>query len=582
MRIKDTITIISLLIINSLANGQVGIIPEGFKPIFNGKDLTGWHVSRSTHQGTTPNFTVQEGVIVGRQEPYGQGGLLLTDKNYASFELYLEVKLDSFCNSGIFLRSNEGGAAYQIELAVPGSNGSLLGERISPSVRANQADYKKVWRAGDWNAFRIRMTGEIPELTCWLNDTLMWTVQQTKNDFLGEAIAGMIGLQMHWSAVYSPSASLGLPLENSWRPNAPILFRNIAIKELLISTAAQTQVGRVTNTPNESINSTEVNASGQITFRIYAPAARKVNVLGDIGFDNFKDLTRGSNGVWAYTTTPLKPGFYRYLFQVDGVDVIDPKNKAVSENMSLTEVPGTDANFLAMNNVPHGALQTVWYPSSTWKATRRMHIYTPPGYEKTTESLPVLYLLHGGGDNDIAWPTVGRANFIMDNLIAEGKIKPMIVVMPDGSGPVASFTNDLLKDIIPYMESNYRIKQGKENRALAGLSMGGLETLDTGIPNSSMFSYLGVFSSGWFLEREGEMEKAEKMVKENTPEFKKNIKLFWISQGGQEDIAWKNCQLMLKLFDKYGIQYKYSEMSGGHSFYVWRHNLWDFAQEIFK
>jgi len=218
------------MLIISLAEAQVGKIPEGFTPIFNGKNTDGWHISRSTHQGTTPSFTVEDGAIVGRHEPYGQGGLLMTDKNYKSFELYLEVKIDSFCNSGIFLRSNEGGAAYQVELVLPGNTGDLLGERINPGVGAKATDYQKVWRAADWNSFRIRMEGDIPHLTLWINDTQMWDVQQTKNDFIAEATEGMIALQCHWTALYSKSAGNGMPL-TSWRPGAPIKFRNIGIKE---------------------------------------------------------------------------------------------------------------------------------------------------------------------------------------------------------------------------------------------------------------------------------------------------------------------------------------------------------------
>lgn len=219
------------MLISSLVKGQVGTIPEGFTPIFNGKNLKGWHISRTTHQGTTPNFFVESGAIVGKEQPYGQGGLLLTDKNYKSFELYIEVKLDSSCNSGIFIRSNEGGAAYQIELVLPGNTGDLLGERLNPSKGAKATDRDKVWRAGDWNSFRVRMEGEVPHLTLWINDVQMWDVQEPKNDFIAEATEGMIGLQCHWTALYSSAAGSGMPL-SSWRPDAAIKFRNIAIKEL--------------------------------------------------------------------------------------------------------------------------------------------------------------------------------------------------------------------------------------------------------------------------------------------------------------------------------------------------------------
>ena len=231
MKIKKIVFAISLIIISSLAKGQVGIIPEGLTPIFNGKNLKGWHLSRTTHQGTTPSFTAEDGVIVGKEEPYGQGGLLLTDKNYKSFELYLEVKIDSFCNSGIFLRSNEGGAAYQVELILPGNTGDLLGERINPSLGAKATGYEKVWKAGDWNSFRVKMEGDIPKISLWINDTFMYEVQEPKNDFLGEATEGMIALQTHWTALYSPAAGTGMQL-TSWRPGRVIKFRNIAIKEL--------------------------------------------------------------------------------------------------------------------------------------------------------------------------------------------------------------------------------------------------------------------------------------------------------------------------------------------------------------
>lgn len=223
------VKIISIfLLISFFSKAQ---IPAGFKPIFNGKNLKGWHISRSTHQGTTPNFFVKDGAIVGKEKPYGQGGLLLTDKKYKSFELYLEVKLDSMCNSGIFLRCNEGGAAYQIELVLPGNTGDLLGERLNPSKGASAKGYEKVWKAGDWNSFRISMVGEIPKLILWINGTKMWEVQETKNDFLGEEIEGMIALQCHWTSLYSKTAGNGMPL-TSWRPDGEIKFRNIAILEL--------------------------------------------------------------------------------------------------------------------------------------------------------------------------------------------------------------------------------------------------------------------------------------------------------------------------------------------------------------
>lgn len=207
-------------------------LPEGFKPIFNGRDLKGWHVSRTTHQGTTPNFHVKDGVLVVTQQPYGQGGVLLTDKKYKNFELYMEVKIDSFTNGGIFIRSTESGVAYQIELdEIAKSTGSLYGERMNVSQSMKAEKLSEVWKKGEWNSFRVRMTGDIPHLTLWINGVEMWDVTQPKNDFINEATEGMIGLQSHWTALYSSSAGIWDHLE-SWAPGAKHQYRNIGIKEL--------------------------------------------------------------------------------------------------------------------------------------------------------------------------------------------------------------------------------------------------------------------------------------------------------------------------------------------------------------
>lgn len=207
-------------------------IPVGFKSIFNGKNLNGWHVSRTTHQGTTPNFRVEKGVMLVTQRPYGQGGVLLTDKKYKNFELYLEAKIDSFTNGGIFIRSSESGIAYQVELdETSKGTGTLLGERVPVSKGAQCTDRAKVWKENDWNSYRIRMAGEIPQITLWINGVQMWDVTQPKNDFIAGATQGMIGLQSHWTALFSPAVAEwnGLTL---WAPGAVHRFRNIAIKEL--------------------------------------------------------------------------------------------------------------------------------------------------------------------------------------------------------------------------------------------------------------------------------------------------------------------------------------------------------------
>lgn len=225
------INLLLLVLLTELSHAQIGKIPAGFTPIFNGKNLTNWHTSRTSHQGTTGNFYVENGVITLKQYPYGQGGVLLTNKKYGNFELYLEAKVESFCNGGIFLRSTESGMAYQIELATPGGLGDLLGERMNVSKGAQAISISKVWKAGTWNSFRVRMEGDIPRIRLWVNGELMWDVTEPVNDFVAGATTGMIGLQAHWSAVYS-SAAESFDMAGSWKPGAAHRFRNIAIKEL--------------------------------------------------------------------------------------------------------------------------------------------------------------------------------------------------------------------------------------------------------------------------------------------------------------------------------------------------------------
>lgn len=205
--------------------------PEGFTPIFNQKDLRGWHISRTSHQGTTPGCRVENATIVLGQHPYGQGGVLLSDKKYKNFELYLEAKIDSFCNGGIFLRSTESGQAYQVELAEPGGTGDLLGEMLRVSKGAQATERAKIWKPNDWNSFRIRMVGDTPTITLWINEVKMWEVTEPQNDFIAGASQGMIGLQTHWSATYAPDVA-EFDMSGSWRPGGVHRFRRIAIKEL--------------------------------------------------------------------------------------------------------------------------------------------------------------------------------------------------------------------------------------------------------------------------------------------------------------------------------------------------------------
>ena len=244
--------------------------------------------------------------------------------------------------------------------------------------------------------------------------------------------------------------------------------------------------------------------------------------------------------------------------------------------------------------MPHGDIRIKKYFSKASNTWREMYIYTPPGYDNSIEKFPTLYLLHGGGEDQRGWATQGKTDLILDNLIAEQKAKPMLIVMMDGNigmgGGVAGFNenalkafeNELKNAVIPVVESNYRVLNDGKKRALAGLSMGGLQTLHAGVRNTEMFNYLGVFSSGWWSNNTKLSDPQYEFMKNNTDKINGNLKYFYISQGGKEDIAHANCQIMMKKFDDMGIKYQYSEYAGGHTWPVWRHDLHQFAQSLFK
>lgn len=339
-------------------------------------------------------------------------------------------------------------------------------------------------------------------------------------------------------------------------------------------------------TPNDTLQSVRRLADGSAVFSIYAPQAQKVSVAGDIFSMNPK-TEKAENGVWTITIPNVQAGAFRYHFVVDGVSVYDPKAPLARETSAVATI-GNGDEFFQMKDVPHGAIAQRYYYSKNLKTTRRLHVWTPAGYEKSTESLPVLYLIHGGGDTDNAWSGVGCAGNILDNLLAEGKMRRMIVVMPNGSidGPsleaeVPLFEEDLVQSIIPFVESNYRVVADKEHRALAGLSMGGMETLETMLKDYEKFSYFWVLSSGWFANNQEAYANYAKQLNAMAQGFNKSVRQLVFTMGGPEDIAYNNCKAMLKLFDTAGIKYEYSEAPGGHTWYTWRNNLLELAQKIF-
>ena len=359
----------------------------------------------------------------------------------------------------------------------------------------------------------------------------------------------------------------------------------LAVAALLACTvAAQAQGWFRQPTPNDTLQSVRVLPDGNVLFQIYAPKARTVAVTGDLPWDKPVIFREAPNGVWKGVCEGLSDGCFRYSFIVDGTRVQDPKAPLSAEQASVfTKGPGY------IKDVPHGAMAQRWYWSETLGQMRRMHVWTPAGYEKSKAKLPVLYLIHGGGDNDASWPGVGAAGWILDNLLAEGKMVPMIVVMPNGTietpdmmGEVPVFGEDMVRSIIPYVEANYRVKADQAHRAMAGLSMGGMETIETAFKHPELFSHVWVLSSSFAPGRQKEYVEEIKL-KEIAPALNKNFKALYFTQGGPSDIAYRNCQEALGYLKEAGIKYEYLENAqAGHSWATWRADLETLAPTLFK
>ena len=375
-----------------------------------------------------------------------------------------------------------------------------------------------------------------------------------------------------------------------------------------------------------TVISPEVRSDRRVTFRILAPNAQKVELRspGDIPGIGGRgvappQLAKDADGVWETTLGPIPAGAYRYVFVVDGVAVADSRNPMTSPTnttvYSLAVVPGSDVFDLP--NVPHGAVASVHYNSTALGGIRRMHVYTPPGYETSRDRYPVLYLLHGAGDVDSSWSTVGRAGVILDNLIATNKARPMIVVMPAGhvngagaavGGPPPAvgaqgtagigagpdpFVSDFLTDLMPYVEKNYRVLTDRHSRAIAGLSMGGSQTLNIAIPHLEKFAYIGVFSSGIIGGGRGATPAAtppppfgEAWEKQNMAALdnaanKKGLALLWLSTGKDDGLI-ATMRSTVDLLKKHGFSPVFLESDGGHTWLNWRDYLSAFGQQLFQ
>lgn len=347
---------------------------------------------------------------------------------------------------------------------------------------------------------------------------------------------------------------------------------------------------------NVKFESTEVLPNNKVAFRIYAPKANKVALRCDISKTS-AEFQKDEQGVWEGIYSDVVPGAYRYRFIIDGVTTFDPQKSSATEAGSIFMMTSGDDFFAMKEAIPHGAIAERYYKSETLNEMRRIQIWTPAGFEKSNEKLPVLYLIHGGGDTDKAWPTVGCAGNILDNLLAEGKIEPMLVVMPNANFPnektldrVPIFKDDMMTDIIPFVESNYNVYTDASYRAIMGLSLGGLQTLEMAMFHYNQFDYICPLSSGWWIsdtweKKRGIVDDKEQRgehLKKIGADFNKSVKLMYFTQGGPEDLAYDNGMETMKLFDEAGIKYKYSERPGGHTWPVWRKDLHDILPLLFK
>ena len=367
------------------------------------------------------------------------------------------------------------------------------------------------------------------------------------------------------------------------------------------------------------VKSPEINADNSVTFRLHAPKAITVQLTGDC-VDGVVSMKEDSLGVWSYTTGKLEPELYSYSFIVNGMRMLDPSNIYQNRDVAtwtnifiISDEKGDKGDLYSVNKVPHGNVSKVWYESPTLKLTRRMTVYTPAGYDKG-KNYPVLYLLHGAGGDENAWSELGRAAQILDNLIATGKAKPMLVVMTNGNpntaaapgewdfgmyqpamggGGVqlpqaAASMDESFMDVVNFIEKNYKVAKNKANRAICGLSMGGGHSFAISKRFPNTFDYVGLFSAAVSVGQWGDrtpllerMNTNEEYNKQMAALFGAKPKLYWIAIGKTDFLYQQNADLR-KWLDSKGYPYTYRETDGGHIWRNWRIYLTEFSQMIFK
>lgn len=357
------------------------------------------------------------------------------------------------------------------------------------------------------------------------------------------------------------------------------------------------------------VNSPEVNKDNTVTFRLKAANATKVEVVGDfLSKDEKAEMKKVNNDVWEYTTPKaLAPELYSYSFMMDGIKISDPSNVFMSRDVvtisNLFMIDGKESELYKVLNVPHGSLSKVWYHSEKLNADRRITVYTPAGYETNGQRYPVLYLLHGMGGDEDSWSTLGRAAQILDNLIAQGKAKPMIVVMTNGNSdlqaawgesPTGYVTptielpkttdgsfEDAFPEVVTFVDKAYRTIKKKESRAIAGLSMGGFHSMQISKEYPTLFNYIGLFSASARFKGRKESHIYENCEAKIKTQFAQKPALYWIAIG-KDDFLYEENQKFRSFLDANGFQYTYVESEGGHIWRNWRNYLCQFLPLIFK
>jgi enterochelin esterase-like enzyme len=406
----------------------------------------------------------------------------------------------------------------------------------------------------------------------------------------------------HWlgSLMLTTTLVPAIPLSQAYGQTQP---QSTSPSAPAVSPTSRIGAPRVIATPVNALASPEVHPDRTVTLRFRAPEATKVQVVGEITQRKGPvAMTQDSDGIWTATLGPLPAEIWSYNFQVQGVNVTDPSNPAIKpvppgEVMSsLVEVPDDQPSFYDARPVPHGEVRMVLYESKVMGVERWLWIYTPPGYDKSDKNYPVLYLLHGNGEAQNGWVMNGRANIILDNLIADRKAQPMIVVMPQGHAlqaagvaPLAKvpgetamyspkFSPDLIQEIIPLVETRFRVKQDADDRAIAGLSMGGGQALNIGLHHPELFHYILGYSAA---VGQPFMSGAEVFGDlQNSAILNKQLRLLWFASGHQDFVLQSNRDLS-QMLDQRGITHTYKETEGAHVWSVWRHNLNETAPLLF-